>query len=216
MQQVARHPNATVRTSRRPPMQTKERGRPARKVGQILTRPPHSFPLPHRGRVTRPACPTDSQRTSGPLVPTLKPKFATEAYSLAEVLIVLALIGIVAGLAITGISGTRQAGRTSVAEGNLNILNGAVTAMNNTGQEIILNPSGDAADEFMVFTNLQSRDINNPVPGSPFLTPNLQFVGTSDTDRFRGQWNGRFFQLISEGSPGTGIDLLEMNATVSP
>ncbi|MBE2179325.1 MAG: type II secretion system protein [Chthoniobacterales bacterium] len=132
-------------------------------------------------------------------------------YSLAEVLVVLALIGILGGMAIIGIRGTREAASLSVAEGNMNVLNGAVTSMNNTGQEIVLNPQPDASDEQTVFANLQARDASNPVPGSPFLPANLRFVASSDTSLNRAIWNGRYFQLVPEGSAGTGIDLQSMN-----
>lgn len=132
-------------------------------------------------------------------------------YSLAEALVVIAAIGILAGIAIVGISGTRGAAGASVAKGNLNILNGAVTAMNNTGQELVLNPAPDASDELAVFTALQSRDANNPVPGSPFLPADLRFVAGAETNINRAMWNGRYFQLVPEGAPGTGIDLQSMN-----
>ena len=128
-------------------------------------------------------------------------------YSLAEILVVIAVIGILAGITIVGISGTREAAGLSVAEGNLNMINGAVTAMNNTGQEIILSPSPGATDELEVLSALQYRDALNPVPGSPFLPANLQFITTSATNRNRAIWNGRYFQLVSEGVAATGIDL---------
>lgn len=142
------------------------------------------------------------------------PPGKSAGYSLTEALVVVAILAVLAGFAISSFSGSKQAANSSVAEGSLNILNGAVTAMNNTGQEIVLSPSPDASDEAAVFSALQARDTNNPVPGSPFLTPDLQFEATSDTNRNRGLWNGRYFQLVPEGSPGTGIDLLKMNATL--
>lgn len=143
-----------------------------------------------------------------------RPRSFPAALSLVEVLVVVAIITVIAGFAITSLTGGREAASASVAKGNLNLLNGAVTKMNNAGMEIVLSPDPDASDEAQVFTTLQARDTNNPIPGSPFLPADLQFEATSDTDRNRGMWNGRFFQLVPEGTPGTGIDLQKMNANL--
>ncbi len=138
------------------------------------------------------------------------------AFSLTEILIVIAVIAILAGIALPVMTGVRESAARETAERNLNFLNGAVIAYNNVNRE--LNPGTAAtnaggSDEEEVARRLQTRD--SSAPGSPYLQTNLNVGTSAATDRYRAAWNGRFFRLIAPGETGVGIDLSNMGGSVN-
>jgi len=137
------------------------------------------------------------------------------AFSLTEILIVIAVIAIFAGIALPVMTGVRGGAERETAERNLNFLNGAVVAYNNVNRE--LNPgtiatNASGSDEEEAARRLQTRD--NSAPGSPYLQTSLNVGTTAATDRYRAAWNGRFFRLIAPGEAGVGIDLQNMGGSL--
>jgi len=126
-------------------------------------------------------------------------------FSLVELSIVIAVLGILAAIAVPTLSGIMQASQVEVAQRNLNLLNGAVI---NYGQSIgeLTNAAGQ---DSAVLTLLKARD--ESVPGTPFLATNMANVTSSSTNTYRAVWNGRVFSMADVGVAGSGVDLLEMS-----
>lgn len=140
-----------------------------------------------------------------------------DAFSLTEILIVIAVIGVLASVGIAVMSGVVAGTERSISTRNLNLLNGAVVAYNNANRE--LNPdnepvSAGSEDEDAVVARLSERDSENPAPGSPYLPENTEVRTTSSAERYRAAWNGRFFRLLGPGEAGVGIDLQAMGGSV--
>lgn len=121
----------------------------------------------------------------------------------------LVTVGVLAVLATIGIyyiGGAREGATRSVAEDNLNFLNKAVTAYNQSNRNVA-ETLGSGATELGVVALLQTYDAANPTPGTPYLSPSMPCNVTASTNSYRAQWNGNFFQIIEKGSSGSGIDL---------
>lgn len=140
---------------------------------------------------------------------------SSAAFSLTEILVVIAAIAILAGVALPVVTGVRESAERETAERNLNLLNGAVVAYNNVNRELSPGtaPTGaDGSDEEAVAKRLQTRD--SSLPGSPYLQAGLTLGTTASNDRYRAAWNGRFFRLLAPGEAGVGIDLQNVSGSV--
>lgn len=137
--------------------------------------------------------------------------------SLAEVLVVIAVLAVITAISIPRISDIISGTSRETATRNLNYLNGAVIAFNESNWELILTASGGTTDEERIFDSLRYRDATNPAPGSPYLPPTATFVASSNATSYRASWNGRMFSLVPAGSNGAGLDLMKiMGSSIQP
>ncbi|MFA7345564.1 MAG: hypothetical protein WC003_14785 [Terrimicrobiaceae bacterium] len=134
----------------------------------------------------------------------------TAALSLAEVLVVVAFLAIVAAISIPNIAGMVSRSSEETAKRNLNILNGAVIGFNQSNWELVLAASSGSDDEQKIFDSLRYRAATNPAPGSPYLPENATFAASSTNSTYRAVWNGRMFGIVVPGSNGTGLDLMKI------
>ena len=134
-------------------------------------------------------------------------------FSLPEVLVVITVIAILAGVGIPLLVNVFGASRERVATRNLNMLNAALNTYRQSFQSFTLNAASDTSDELAVIGSLKYRD--PMIPGTPFLNPSLAVVAMSDNSTFRAYWNGEVFALYGEGESGAGIDLLQMDAATN-
>ncbi len=135
-------------------------------------------------------------------------------FSLVEMIIVIAVIGIMASIGIPMIANTVSSSSRRTADRNAKVLNGAVIAFGEQNWELVLASSEGSDDELAIFESLRYRDATNPAPGSPYLPPNATFVASSDTTTHRAVWNGRMFELVPAGSAGTGLDLMKVMGAI--
>ena len=132
-------------------------------------------------------------------------------FSLAEIVVVIAVIGIMAGIGIVVMTGVISGTSSQTAERNLNYLNGAVLAFNQANWELVLATNSGANDEQAIFNSLRFRDTATPSSGSPYLPATTVFVVSSNTADYRARWNGRMFEITMPGASGVGINLLRMS-----
>jgi len=133
------------------------------------------------------------------------------AVSLVELLVILTIIAIMGAVTIPRILNVSPAVTYETARRNLNFLNGAVLNFNQSNWELVFTAaSGGTADEEAIFNSLRYRDPTNPAPGSPYLPSNAQFVSSSLNTDYRARWTGRLFEMVPQGSTGSGLDLLKM------
>jgi type II secretory pathway pseudopilin PulG len=132
------------------------------------------------------------------------------AYSTPEIMIIVAVIGIVAAIGISVITGTVQSSKYNTASANLELLNGAVRQYAQAVNELTNSAGSGISDETAVFAELQADGSLESRPGSPYLQPNLSVRSSSDSESYRAFWNGHEFELLDRGESGTGLDLLRL------
>jgi type II secretory pathway pseudopilin PulG len=135
---------------------------------------------------------------------------ATGGFSLAEILIVIAFLAIVAAISVPNIARLVTDSKYETAKRNLNYLNGAVVGFNDANWELVLAASSGSDDEQAIFNSLRYRASTNPATGSPYLPTTATFVASSSTSTYRAMWNGRMFSIVVPGTNGTGLDLMKI------
>jgi type II secretory pathway pseudopilin PulG len=133
-----------------------------------------------------------------------------KAYSLTELVVIIAVVGILAAIGIGMVTGTVESSKYNMATANLEILNGAVRKYVHAVKELTNAPTDGIGDETAVFAELKIDGTTEERPGSPYLQTDLKIRSSSDPDTYRAAWNGYEFKLIGLGTNGTGIDLLEL------
>lgn len=136
------------------------------------------------------------------------------AFSLPELLTVVAIIGVLAAVAIPMMSGIPDASRRAVADDALERLNQAVHGYEMQVKDITNAAASGSDDEEAVLTLLTTQESTNSSfsKGNLFVTQNLTFPPSADTTIYRAQWttNG-VFELLTPGTnstnAGSGLDL---------
>ena len=128
-----------------------------------------------------------------------------QGFSLLEVLVAVAIIGILAAVAISSMSGTLTQTQAAIASNSEETLNTAVHRYNEVNGELIYTPTGTGSDELTILRTLQYRNPINPTVGSPYIVPNWNPVESSNTNDYRLAWQGTLFTLLNPGESGTGL-----------
>jgi len=128
------------------------------------------------------------------------------AFSLPELLVTIAVIGILAAIAIQSYQGIQASARETVARDNLALLNRGLLHFSQTNWDIVLSRVDSSAnDELAILHTLQWRDPTGGTPGSPYIPINFSDTVSTSTDDYRIQWNGSAFELLLPGTVGTGL-----------
>lgn len=128
------------------------------------------------------------------------------AFSLVEILVVVAVIAIITGIFLPQILGVGSATEQTLARRNLNMLNAAVGAFNQSDRNLGELVSGSQADKEQAVLDYL-RSTNEIIQGSPFLDPERGFAVSSSSGKYRARWNGRVFEWVDRGTAATGVDL---------
>jgi len=140
------------------------------------------------------------------MIPSVHPAAArSRAFSFTEVLVTIAIIGIMTAIAIPSITRTDQAAKAEVANQIVTSINRAISAYRQCASEITLNANSDTGeDEASIMALLTVAD--SGVVGSPFLHgPKWPHAESADDATYRVRWNGRFFEVLPPGTAGTGL-----------
>jgi prepilin-type N-terminal cleavage/methylation domain-containing protein len=130
-----------------------------------------------------------------------------KAFSLAEIVVTVAIIGVLASIAIPVYSGVTERSRRAVAVDHLESMNRAVANFAHTCWKLpTAAVDGDTADEFLALRSLQWQFPASALkPGSPYFDPKYDPAASSSTTEYRIRWNGRGFELLDKGQAGTGL-----------
>ena len=124
--------------------------------------------------------------------------------SLVEMLVVVSILGIMAGIGFFATSGVLEGSKSSIARDLQGKLNIALKAHSQSNYEFVLAADDSAyTDELAILRSLQWRDAD--VPGSPYFKINFNPVGSDDTEDYRLRWNGLNYVLLERGSAGKGL-----------
>jgi|TARA_B110000196_G_C20974334_1_gene580287 type II secretory pathway pseudopilin PulG len=128
------------------------------------------------------------------------------AFSIVELIIVVAMLGIITSIAIPQLGGVLSDSKEVVVKDFVESLNKAIKKHNQLNYKIeISRDDSMAGEEVSIIRTLQWRDDNTPAPGAPFLKPNWHPVVSSAVSDYRLQWNGNVFVAIWPGEAGVGV-----------
>jgi prepilin-type N-terminal cleavage/methylation domain-containing protein len=129
------------------------------------------------------------------------------AFTLAEILVTVAIIGLISAVAIPIYSNIQKGSEESVAADHVEALNRAVASFTQACWKLPTAPDpSSTADEFAVVRSLQYKfPANSRKPGSPFFDQRYNPATSSSSGELRIRWNGRTFELLKAGTSGTGL-----------
>jgi prepilin-type N-terminal cleavage/methylation domain-containing protein len=131
-----------------------------------------------------------------------------QGFSVTELVITIAILGILAGVAIVSMNGAFAASKETLAMTRMEKLNGALHRWAMAYPEMYFPANDDGVnDELYVLRALQFRDPNpnKATIGSPYMPPEYNPKNSSSADDFRIRWNGRIFELLRPGQRGNGL-----------
>ncbi len=141
-------------------------------------------------------------------------------YSISEMIVVISVIGILAGVAIIQIIGASRATQEVAARHRVEILNRAIASHQEANAKDNLENQGrvDGAfwDELKVLQQLQYRSPIRPTVGSPYMATNYRPASSSNTNDYRIMWTGSTFSLLLPGTNGTGLKVVFDGSDIGP
>lgn len=135
-----------------------------------------------------------------------------KALSLVEVMVTIAVIGIVAAIAIPSIGNVSEKSRLGVATNIVETLNKASRQFGHSQWDLRTTP--DAAtgdDELLLLRTLQWRDPGTTGelnPSGPFMKPDWNPSTSTDSTAYRAEWTGSFWRLLEPGENGAGLRIV--------
>ena len=130
-------------------------------------------------------------------------------FSLTEVIVVVAVIGIIAMIAIPRFANLTPSAKAVIATNAMETLNTAVHRFNMSNYELLFNavaPSGQ--DEMLILRTIQYRNPDNPKPGSPYMRNDWNPAISSSSDDYRLMWTGSLYKMVPPGEVGTGLKVM--------
>lgn len=128
------------------------------------------------------------------------------ATSLPELLVVISILCVLAGISIPKLTGILGVSKDQVAIDMAEMANRAVDHYSQAKQDMpIAEDDSDTVDEILVWHNLTTRD--SSIPGSPFLPDTFPSTTSDSADAYRLQWTGKNFRLLTPGVVGSGIQV---------
>ncbi len=135
------------------------------------------------------------------------PVAVRRAFTIVELLVTVAIIGLLASIAIPVYSNIREASEKAVAGDQVEALNRAITTFAQNCWKLPTAPdAASTADELAVLRSLQYQFPSASLkPGSPYFDQTYDPPSSSNSLHLRIRWNGKSFELLEPGTSGTGL-----------
>jgi prepilin-type N-terminal cleavage/methylation domain-containing protein len=134
------------------------------------------------------------------------------AFSLTEMLITVAVIGILSAIAIPNVGKIVEGSRRGVAENVIQTLNQATRNFGHSQWDLRSTPvPTSGGDELLLLRTLQWRDPNPSgelnAPG-PFMRTDWNPATSKKATDYRAEWTGSSWRLLEPGTTGAGLKIV--------
>ena len=146
---------------------------------------------------------------------TTTPTARRNGFSFIELVVVVAVIGIVSAVAIANYSGLNDSSREVFAKELLERVNNAVHRFSDSNYPMRVHVFSDGSDSSWVIQTLQYRKPVNPAIGSPYLPNNWSPEISTDVKDYRLVWADKLFKLVEPGDMGVGVKVDFNGASIS-
>jgi len=140
------------------------------------------------------------------------PRKKTSAFSLTEMMITVAVIGILSAIAIPNVGKITEGSRRGVAGNVIQTLNQATREFGHSQWDLRSSPvTTSGGDEMLLLRTLQWRDPNPSgelnLPG-PFMRTDWNPTTSNLDVDYRAEWTGSSWRLLEPGTTGAGLKII--------
>ena len=133
---------------------------------------------------------------------------STRGFSLVEMVVTVAVVGILSGIALTNMGGIFGKSKDVIADNVMATLNKATRKFSHSQWELSFSEiATSAGDELHVLRTLQWKDPDTSEMNlhGPFMRVDWNHVGSSDSNDHRLKWTGSSWKVLRKGTAGTGL-----------
>lgn len=136
-------------------------------------------------------------------------KFASRAaFSLPEITVVVAIVGIMGSIAVATYGGMSESAKLGVSKDLIEKINGGLKSFSQISHmPNQVKDDNAVTDELAVIRSLQWREAGDSSSGAPYFRADYNPTASSDNETFRLQWNGKIFKLLQPGTDGNGLEV---------
>lgn len=131
-------------------------------------------------------------------------------FSLVEIVVTVAVLGIIASIGIVAVGNVNERSRDTMAKNLAETLNGATRAFSHANWDLRFTASAaSAGDEMMVLRSLQYREPDGAgkevIYKGPYMRDDWNPSTSSDPNDWRIQWTGSSWKWLGKGEAGAGL-----------
>lgn len=129
-------------------------------------------------------------------------------FSMSEIIVTISILGILATIAVLDLGSNYATIQRTLANEKMEMLNRGLSDRAASIKEYTESAANAATwDENLLLLTLQYRNPDDDLAdtNSPYIDPRYRPKTSSLPGTYRLQWNGRRFELLSPGTPGSGL-----------
>lgn len=133
-----------------------------------------------------------------------------KGFSLVEVIVTIAIIGILSSIATVSVSRVTERARSSFASNVIQALNNGTKEFGHAQWTLSSDSeNNNSLDEIHILKTIQWEDptIDIGVNG-PFMRPDWAPDGSDSNEDYRAVWSGNYWRLVEPGEDGAGLKIV--------
>ncbi|MEM7698118.1 MAG: prepilin-type N-terminal cleavage/methylation domain-containing protein [Verrucomicrobiota bacterium] len=142
------------------------------------------------------------------------PQATTRGISLTEMLITVAVIGVISAIAVPTVGKVLEGSRKGVAENVISALNKGTRQFGHSQWDLHTSPNpSTGGDELLILRTLQWREPDSSSggelnPKGPFMRNDWNPTTSTSSEDYRAEWTGQTWRLLEPGTSGAGLKII--------